>query len=113
MFYHILINSVFSFFKNDIQEFVGLKFEYLEEFVGEMKNIQDVLLEFLEDESNDDGKYENLINLISTQRIINDQNEFKLLLQLINSIGNEHHRVPNFVSKLELLLRYFKKDIQK
>ena len=84
-----------------------------EEFVDKMKNIQIILLEFLEDESDAEDKYENLINLISTLNIINVQYEFKALLKLMNTISSFHQRGPNFISKNERLLRHFKKDIQK
>ena len=57
-----------------------------EAFVDKMKSIQHFLLEFLGDESDAEGKYENFINLISAHKIINDRYEFKALLQLINSI---------------------------
>ncbi|KAK8840922.1 hypothetical protein M9Y10_027754 [Tritrichomonas musculus] len=78
-----------------------------------MKMIQNDLLDFLEDESDAEDKYENFINLLSTQEIIKDQYKFKGLLYLINSIGNNHQRSPNFICKIERLLRQFKEDIQK
>ena len=82
-------------------------------FVEKMKMIQNDLLDFLEDESDAEDKYENFINLLSTQEIIKDQYKFKGLLYLINSIGNNHQRSPNFICKIERLLRQFKEDIQK
>ena len=84
-----------------------------EAFVDKMKSIQNSLLEFLEDESDANGKYENFINLISTQKINNEEYEFKALLQLINHIGNNHHRVLNFISKIERVLKEFKQELQK
>ncbi|KAK8840923.1 hypothetical protein M9Y10_027755 [Tritrichomonas musculus] len=82
-------------------------------FVEKMKMIQNDLLDFLEDESDAEDKYENFINLLSTQEIIKDQYKFKGLLYLINSIGNNHQCIPNFIFKVERLLRQFKEDIQK
>ena len=82
-------------------------------FVEKMKMIQNDLLDFLEDESYAEDKYENFINLLSTQEIIKDQYKFKGLLYLINSIGNNHQCIPNFIFKVERLLRQFKEDIQK
>ena len=84
-----------------------------ETFVEKMKSIQNFLLEFLEAESDANDKYENFINLISTQEINNKKHEFTALLQLINHIGNNHHRAPNFISKVERVLRQFKQEIQK
>ncbi|KAK8839760.1 hypothetical protein M9Y10_031465 [Tritrichomonas musculus] len=82
-------------------------------FVDKMKSIQNFLLEFLEAESDANDKYENFINLISTQEINNKKHEFTALLQLINHIGNNHHRAPNFISKVERVLRQFKQDLKK
>ena len=84
-----------------------------EAFVEKMKSIQNSFLEFLEDGSEAEDKYENFINLVSTQQICNEGHEFKELLQLISSIVNDHHRVGNFISKVEQVLRQFKKSIQK
>ena len=84
-----------------------------ETFVEKMKSIQNSLLEFLEDESDGDNEYENFINLVSTQQIINDEHEFKALLRLINRIVNNHYRSRNFISKAERVLRQFKQGLQK
>ena len=81
----------------------------IEETVGKMKTVQNNLLEFLEDESDAEDKYEIFINFLSSHKIDQSRDEFGALLQLINSIGNNHQRVPNFISKLERLLRYLKK----
>ncbi|KAK8854382.1 hypothetical protein M9Y10_016944 [Tritrichomonas musculus] len=82
-----------------------------ETFVDKMKSIQNSLLEFLEDESDSEDKYESFINLVSTQQIINEEHEFKELLQLISIIMNGHHRVLNFISKAEQILRQFNQSI--
>ena len=84
-----------------------------ETFVEKMKSIQSSLLEFLEEELDVEDKYDNFINLISTQQIIKEKHEFKALLQLIGSIANNHHRAWNFISKVERVLRQFKQDLQK
>ncbi|KAK8847105.1 hypothetical protein M9Y10_019685 [Tritrichomonas musculus] len=83
----------------------------IEDFSTKMKSIQIATLEFLEDESVAEKKYENLVNLISALKIINDKHEFEALLHLISSIASNHQRVCNFISKIEQLLALFKKDI--
>ena len=55
--------------------------------------------------------FDSFINLVTIQKLINDQHEFKDLLQLINNISNNHQRIPKFISKLERVLRQFKQDI--
>ena len=83
----------------------------VEEFSTKMKSIQIAALEFLEDESFAEKKYENLVNLISALKIINDKHEFEALLHLISSLASNHQRVCNFISKIEQLLALFKTDI--
>ena len=85
----------------------------VERFVDKMKSIQNALLEFLEDESNAEDKYEEFINLSTTHKIIKERYKFKALLQLINSIGSNHKRTSNFICNLERLLKHFLKDIKK
>ena len=84
-----------------------------ETIVEKMKSIQNSFLEFLEKESDGEDEYDNFINLVSTHQINNDKHEFKALLRLMNSIWNNHHRVGNFISKFERVLRHFKQDLQK
>ena len=84
-----------------------------ETFVDKMKSIQNSLLEFLEDESDTEDKYDNFINLVSKQQLINEEHVFKALLQLIVSIVNNHHRFVNFICKFERFLRGIKQDVQK
>ena len=84
----------------------------IEEYVDTKKSIQNVLLEFLEDESDANDKYENFVKIVTTQHIINDQKELKELLYLISNIGDNHQHGKYFISKIERILRYFKTDIQ-
>lgn len=78
-----------------------------------IKSLQNRLLEFLEDESDTDGKYEYFVNLLSIHKLINCQYEIKALLRLISSIGKNYNRIPNFICKFERLLRHFKQDLKK
>ena len=85
----------------------------IDENIEKMKSIQDVLLRFLEDESKAEYIFDHFVRLVTTLKIINDKYEFKALLQIINRIAYGHQRVPNFISKIEQLLRHFKTEIQK
>ncbi|KAK8840555.1 hypothetical protein M9Y10_030764 [Tritrichomonas musculus] len=83
-----------------------------EEFVEKKKSIQNALLEFLDDESDADDKFENFVNLVTSQPIIKNQHDFKELLYLIYDIGNYRPHVPKFISKVERVLRQFKQYLQ-
>ena len=61
-----------------------------------MKTIQSILLEFLENESNAEENSDNFFKLVSEYHLTEDKYKFKSLLQLINAIGNNHQRIPNF-----------------
>ncbi|KAK8880996.1 hypothetical protein M9Y10_003705 [Tritrichomonas musculus] len=83
----------------------------IEDFVTKMKKIQNDLLEFLEDESDAEGSYINLLKDICALKLNNSKDEFQSVMQLINQISNDHHRTPNFITKIEQILRDLKKDI--
>ena len=83
------------------------------EIVNQMKIIQSTLLEFLEDNSDTEDKYQNFIDLATNPQIIEDQYEFKLLLHLISKIESNHQRVHNFISKIEQILKHFKDYLKK
>ncbi|KAK8835263.1 hypothetical protein M9Y10_027873 [Tritrichomonas musculus] len=85
----------------------------IEEIRDRMKKIQSALLEFLEDESNAEENYEIFLRVINEYHMAEDKYKIKSILQLINEIGSNHQRVPNFISKIERILENFKKDIQK
>ncbi|KAK8846464.1 hypothetical protein M9Y10_020486 [Tritrichomonas musculus] len=85
----------------------------IEEVKEKMKRIQNAILEFLENESNEEENYANFVKLIAEYRMIEDKYEVKSILRLVNIIGNNHQRVHNFISKIEQILLHFKKDINK
>ena len=79
--------------------------------IENMKLIQCALLKFVEDEANTEENYDNFLKIIADQKIIEDRYKLKSLLQLINSIGNNHQRVYNFIDKIEQILIHIKKSI--
>ena len=86
---------------------------FLEKYLDTMRNIQENLLVFLEDDSNTEENFQNLLKILDDQRINENRQNFKLLLHLIVKISKNHHRGPNFFSKIEKILRNFKIDIGK
>lgn len=85
----------------------------IKENVEKMKMIQNTLLDFVDKETNSEENYSNFLNIIKRHQIIEDRYEFKLLLRLINQIGNDHRRGCNFINKIEKILEHFSKDIKK
>ena len=84
-----------------------------QEYLDMMKEIQENILNFLEEEARTD---ENLLLIEDklNNSIISDNHYILLsLLHLISKIGNNHYRFPNFFSKIEKILLIFKEDIKK
>lgn len=61
----------------------------------------------------DEERYKYLIDQVKNHNIVEEKHDFKLSLRLINRISNYHRCPPNFISKIERILRYFKADIHK
>ena len=67
----------------------------------------------MDDETNLEENYQNLITSIKDQDIPKDDNEFKLILYFINVISNNHDRCKLFFDKIEKILLNFKNEFQK
>ena len=77
-----------------------------------MQEVQNFLLTFLEEDQDIEENYENLMKILTDQKIRENKHELELFLRLINTIGNNHRRVSGFISKIEQLLREIKKEIK-
>mgnify|MGYP001061961396 CR=1 FL=1 len=73
--------------------------------IEEMKEIQEYLLEFLDNDDNSEDDFSNLKIIFNNFNIANDQHKFKALLYLILNISNNHHRNPNFFIKIDKILK--------
>ena len=79
----------------------------------EMKNIQEILLDFLDNEDEVDEKFNNFKQIIDNLKICEQQHKFRVLLRMIAKISKNHHRYPNLISKIEQILTFYKDDITK
>ena len=84
-----------------------------EEYLNQKTELQNKILDFIDCETGSDEKFQDLIKLISDSKIQADKNEFTILLNIILSIANNHHRGPNFFDKIEKILDYLKESITK
>lgn len=85
----------------------------IKEQIEKMKRIEKAVLEFVEEESNAEENYENLMKTLKDEQISEDRPKFELFLRLINQISNEHQRVSNFINKILRILEEEKKDVKK
>ena len=85
----------------------------IEKFLEKFKSIQDAFLDFLDDEDNLEINFYNLCKLFEDSKIKNCQHDVRLFLRLLLKVANNHHRCPNFFSKIDRILKYFSDDIKK
>ena len=83
------------------------------EYLNKWKEIYDILLQFLEDENEEDYNFHSLIESIEEQKIQENHEEITLYLNLLVKVSNNHHRNHNFVKKIEQILEYFFSRIKK
>ena len=87
--------------------------EKIKQILEEMRNIQVNLLEYLEDESNDDELFQNLKQIFDEIKLNEDEHKLMSLLRLLLKIANNHHRDCNFFDKIEKIIQIFHNDIKK
>ena len=84
-----------------------------QQFLDDMKKVQVNLLDFIDNESNDEDLFQKLKKLFDDQKISEDQHKLEPVLHLLTVIANDHHRGPNFFDKIEQIIKLFKDDIKK
>ena len=77
------------------------------------KTFQNILLEFLDNEDNNEEVYENIIQFFVDRNIYDDPLEIKAVLHLILKISKDHHRNITFFDKIEQILLHLKNSIKR
>lgn len=79
------------------------------EFLDKMRDIQALILEYLDDE---DGKasYNDLVQKIDDTKIRENKEELVIFFNLIVQISGNRRRSPGFFDKIIHILQYFKND---
>ena len=85
----------------------------IQSYYEKNEKLQQGILDFLDDNNNMEENYQNLQAMFDHQHIKEDIHELKLFLYLINKISKNHHRSPNFFSKIEQILLIFKDEIKR
>ncbi|KAK8849908.1 hypothetical protein M9Y10_018497 [Tritrichomonas musculus] len=80
-----------------------------EEFLDQMRKIQENLLDFIEKNEND--LHQSLLFMQNVSKIFDSKDKLKALLYLILNIINYHH-TTNFYDKIDNVLSIFKNDIK-
>ena len=78
-----------------------------------MKEIEEKILEFLDNETANENDFQYLNNLFDVYNIKGSKYELKAVLRLISKISNNHYRLDDFIEKIELIINLFHKNIKK
>ena len=84
----------------------------LQSYIDKMKNIQKNLLEFIDSEENIEENFQNLTKIFHDENILKSKHKIKTILYILLNIANNHHRTPNFFSKIEKILIFMKDSIK-
>ena len=84
-----------------------------QEYLDMMKDIQENILNFFEEEAKSEENFLNLKTKFTITKISDNKYDLLLLLHLISKILDNYHHFPNFFSKIEKILQIFKEDIKK
>lgn len=82
-----------------------------QEYLENIKKIQKSLLEYL-DEEGDDDSYRSVCQIFNDQIKRNNKYEIKETLQLILNIIDNHHRSTSFITNMQSLLVKYKDKIK-
>ena len=82
-----------------------------QKYLEEMKKIQDLLIDFIDNDSMTDENFKNFVDQLNKHLICQDHHKLKDFLGILMNISNNHHRCANFFVKIEQILHYFKKEI--
>ena len=77
-----------------------------QEYLIKIQEIQSYLLKYLDDESYNEKKYQNLIKTIKSYGIQEEKEELKLFLKLLATVSSYHYRVTNF--KIERIIQFLR-----
>lgn len=82
----------------------------MQQYLEQMKNIQNTILEFINNEQNE-GNYQNLISFLN-QEVKENQYKFRSFLNMISKISENYHQSPDFYDKIIKIISIFKVEIK-
>lgn len=86
--------------------------EEINSHIEKISNIYSNILNYLENESNKEDEYQNLLKLFQETKITENKYELKELLYIIVNIGNNHLRNQFFLTKILRLLDFLKNPVK-
>ena len=84
-----------------------------QEYLNEMKMVQNSLLAFLENSGELSDNYdEDLTTLLDSDNIRHHQHKIKSILYLLSKVSNAHHRSCNLINKIEQIIEKLRHRIK-
>ena len=80
------------------------------ENIEQMKEVQSIILEYLQNSSDIYDNFDELTDVINKQKILNDHQKFEYFLRLLQNVTN-NHRTENFSFKINKIILYLKNDL--
>ena len=85
----------------------------IQEYVDLMKELQNLLLVYVESDADNEVHFHNLVNYINIQKEQWNKEDYEHFLHLISSVINNHHRDSNLFMKIEKILIAYSEQIKK
>ena len=85
----------------------------VKQYLDARKTLQNHLLDFIDNQDDDQNSYKNLISDIQKCNITENKNEFQLFLNLLTVISNNHHRCSDFFIKIDQILSFLNQKIKR
>ena len=76
----------------------------IDKYIAKKKELYDHIIDFLENDDNNENNFDTIVNLIQEQEILENDKEIKNFLYLISRISSNHYRTINFISKIEQII---------
>ena len=87
------------------------KKEFIQNYVNNMKNIQETILDFLENNTSYEEFYPKFMELLNNEKIRENRNDLRLVLRIISQIAAYHFRTKGFFDKIGEILLLLKDEI--
>ncbi|KAK8839044.1 hypothetical protein M9Y10_032510 [Tritrichomonas musculus] len=82
-------------------------------YLEKMNEIQNILLQYIDEEDNTQEKYQNFVKLFTNHKIFENKHLLTSVIHLLASIIDYHYRKINFFDKIFKIILFLKDEIKK
>ena len=83
------------------------------QYFDDLKDIQNILLDYIDDLGDSEDICQNLIQITNNFNFSIGISQFKIFIYILSAISANHHRDTTFFTKIYKIINYFRDDIQK